>query len=125
MPFLNEVHRILGTDSSDTLEGTDGADVFRTGGGETDTVYGFGGADTLVFGEEARDGVLTMERFKDFDPTEDRIVLEHGAEVEWIRERSDRLAIKLEGDGDRIYLYGDNLSAEDVTFVHAETDWIN
>ena len=120
------VHDIIfGTDSSETLEGTDGADIFRTGGGETDTVYGFGGVDTLVFGEEARDGVLTMERFKDFDPTEDRIVLEHGAEVEWIRERSDRLAIKLEGDGDRIYLYGDNLSAEDVTFVHAETDWIN
>ena len=115
---------ILGTDGSDRLEGTEGADIFRTGDGARDTIYGLDGADTLVFGAEARDGNQTMERFKDFNPSEDTIVLEYGATMEWIRERDDRLAIKIEGDGDRLYLYGDDLSAEDVNFVFAWGDWV-
>ena len=115
---------ISGTDRSQTLEGTDGADIFRTGDGARDTIYGLDGADTLVFGAEARDGNQTMERFKDFNPSEDTIVLEQGAKVEWIRERDDRLAISIEGDGDRLYLYGDDLSADDVNFVYAWNDWI-
>lgn len=114
---------ILGTDASDRLVGTEGDDIFRTGDGGSDTVYGLGGADLLVFGTSADDGVRTMERFKDFDPTEDSLVLEAGAQIEWIHEHDDRLSIKLEGDGDRIYLYGDHMAADDVNIIHVDDLW--
>jgi len=97
-PVLNV---ITGTAGADVLVGTAGADLIRGGDGN-DTLTGGAGPDTFVFGADARDGNRDRDVITDFGAG-DSIVLELGAQLDFIERRGDSLYIQIQG-GDSITL---------------------
>ncbi len=97
-PILNV---ITGTADADVLVGTAGADLIRGGDGN-DRMTGGAGPDTFVFGADARDGNRDRDVITDFGAG-DSIVLELGAQLEFIERRGDSLLIQIQG-GDSITL---------------------
>jgi hypothetical protein len=97
-PVLNV---ITGTAGNNVLVGTAGADLIRGGDGN-DTLTGGAGPDTFVFGADARDGNRDRDVITDFGAG-DSIVLELGAQLDFIERRGDSLYIQIQG-GDSITL---------------------
>ncbi len=92
---------ITGTAGADVLVGTAGADLIRGGDGN-DRLTGGTGADTFVFGADARDGNRDRDVITDFGAG-DSIVLEAGAQLDFIERRGSDLYIQLQG-GDSVTL---------------------
>ena len=105
---------ITGTEGRDYLVGTDGADEFRALGGAYDRMLGGAGADVFVFGGEAADGTRDRDVIRDYEAGVDSIRLEAGAVVADVRETSAGLVLRLEGDGDVIYIRGEGLTAGEI-----------
>ncbi len=117
-PTAPKLNLVQGTAGNDRLIGTTGDDLIR-GGGDDDRLTGRAGADTFVFGAEARDGDRDRDVITDFDVSEDTIVFEAGAQIRLVEERNGNLFIQLEGDRDTITVLNANLSAV-ANFVFTE-----
>jgi len=101
-----------GTSGAETLQGTDEADLIVSGGGALDYLTGLAGADTFVFGDEVGNGMVERDIITDFTEGVDDIDL-GGAEVAQVVQTSQGIVVRLEGDGDVIYLdnFGLDLAA--------------
>ena len=113
---------IEGTDGRDRLVGTSADEIFISGDNR-DVMTGNGGADTFVFGADARDGGRDRDVITDFS-ADDTLVLELGAEVSRISERNGNTIIQLEGDRDTIVLrdytsdsLSDQITTSDTSFL--------
>ena len=107
-PTLNLVS---GTALSDRLFGTAGNDLIR-GGGDDDRLTGLAGADSFVFGADARDADRDRDIITDFTAGVDQIVFEAGAQIRSIEARNGNVIIQLEGDRDSIVVQGADLSIQ-------------
>ncbi len=90
-----------GTAGNNRLIGT-AADELIIGRGDDDRLTGGAGADTFVFGGEARDGDRDRDIITDFRSGEDTILFEAGASIRFIEVRNGNLHIQLNGDRDMI-----------------------
>ena len=114
-----EFNVIIGTDGSDDLQGTDGADQFFSLGGRLDVMSGLGGADQFIFGAETRNGTRDLNIIEDFEVGLDEIVLSQGTEITAFRGAGrDSVAVIFEGDRDIVFVRGDGVNAEDLTIVY-------
>ncbi|SIO45953.1 von Willebrand factor type A domain-containing protein [Rhodovulum sp. ES.010] len=111
---LNEV---LGTEDSDALVGTDAADALRSLAGQYDRMSGGAEADQFIFGAETNNGVRERDVILDYEVGIDAIVLEAGASVAAVRETSSQVVVFLDGDRDAVYVRGDGVTADNITFV--------
>ena len=109
-PALNLV---VGTEGRDRLVGTDGADEIDGRGGPFDRLTGGEGADVFVFA--GPDGVRDRAVILDYEVGVDAIRLD-GAVVGDVRETGRGVLLRLEGDGDKIYVHGDGVTAETIDF---------
>ena len=66
---------VLGTENSDLLRGTDGADLVQSLGGRSDMIFGLGGGDVFDFSSVVDNGVKEFRFVLDFDATEDSVDL--------------------------------------------------
>jgi len=66
---------VEGTDGSDLLRGTDEDEIITSGAGRYDRMFGGGGEDIFVFGDETSNGVRERNIIYDFDVAEDTICL--------------------------------------------------
>jgi VCBS repeat-containing protein len=121
-PAKPDWNPVNGTSGMDVIEGTDGADMIRSGGGGYDRMWGGEGADAFVFGAGAVDGTRTSDQIFDFDAEEDILVLEAGAEIASTQERAGSLWVKLAGDGDVILI--DGASMADVDLIETNGIWL-
>lgn len=120
-PMVPEINEILGTDGNDRLVGTDGDDRIVSGAGRIDRSEGGAGSDMFVFGEETNNTIRERDIITEFDVELDSIFLEDGASVASIRDTSAGVYIALEGDGDAIIVYGDNVDSDSITII-SDTD---
>lgn len=102
---------VTGTAGADRLTGTAGDDLIRSGDGN-DSLTGRAGADTFVFGADARDGNRDSDTVTDFDAAEDTILFEAGATIRFVEQRGVNLFIQLDGDRDSITLLNAGLDAQ-------------
>ena len=109
-PALNLV---LGTEGRDRLVGTDGADEIDGRGGAFDRLTGGEGADVFVFA--GPDGARDRAVIRDYEVGVDAIRLD-GAVVSDVRESDRGVLLRLEGDGDKIYVRGEGVTAEGIDF---------
>jgi VCBS repeat-containing protein len=108
---------ITGTEDSNSLVGTDGADAIRSLGGSYDRMTGGEGADEFIFGSETSNGIRERDVIMDYEVGIDRIVLEDGTTVASIRETSSQVVVFLDGDRDAIYVRGEGVTADNLTIV--------
>ena len=108
---------VEGTDGRDArIMGTDEDDLIISKGGAIDRMMGNGGADTFVFGEELANGAREYDFILDFEAGVDSIQLDGVADFDLFF--TSRYAIILDSnDGDRIYVYGNGLTEEDLGIV--------
>lgn len=118
--FEPEESLIEGTDGSDDLSGTPGADTLRSFGGSYDRMSGGEMADTFVFGAEASNGLRERDVIRDYEVGVDMIRLEAGATIGAIRASSTGATIFLNGDGDAIYVQGDGVTPGNLTILEDE-----
>ncbi|SFR06282.1 Ca2+-binding protein, RTX toxin-related [Poseidonocella sedimentorum] len=111
------VNEIDGTEDSDNLVGTDGADAIRSLGGRYDKMSGGAEADQFIFGAETNNGIRERDVILDFEVGLDEIVLQDGASIASIRETSSQVVVFLDGDRDAIYVRGEGVTADNVTIV--------
>ncbi len=115
---------VSGTEASDYLVGTSGIDVIRSLSGSYDKLQGGEDADQFVFGAEAMNGVRERDVILDYEVGIDTIVLTDGASVAAVRQSTGGALIFLEGDGDAIYVRGEDVTADNLTiFTDAEFDF--
>lgn len=96
---------ILGTDDNDRLVGTDGVDVFISGGGARDRITGGEGGDFFVVGTEVGDGIRNIDVIRDFEPGRDALVIGVDSRMSFARARNGRFIIEFQGgDRDRVVL---------------------
>ena len=120
-PGLNSV---VGTAGSDNLIGTNEADSIRSLAGSYDRMTGGLGADEFVFGEETQNGIRERDVILDYEVGIDSIVLANGASIGSVRLGSGSVVIFLEGDGDAIYVRGDDVTDDNLTiFTDVEFDF--
>ncbi|MDW3223931.1 MAG: Ig-like domain-containing protein [Paracoccaceae bacterium] len=103
---------IMGTEGRDRLVGTEEDEVFYALGGSLDQMSGNGGSDTFVFGAELTNGRRERDVIRDFDATDDLLILADDNYT--VRELSSGLVISHGGDRDLIYVLGDNLTVDNV-----------
>lgn len=106
-----------GTSGRDNLVGSDAAEAIRSFGGSYDRMFGGDGADQFIFGSETSNGRRERDLIQDYEVGKDSIVLEEGAAIASIRETSSQVIVFLEGDRDVIYVRGDGVSADTITFI--------
>ena len=121
-PDKPEWNSISGTSGFDVIEGTRGADLIRSGGGGYDRIWGDAGDDAFVFGSGASDGTRSSDQIFDFDPSEDILVLEAGADIAKTADRDGTLWLTLKGDGDVILL--DGVDADALDIQHSDGLWL-
>lgn len=92
---------LQGTAGNDRLTGTAADELIRGGDGD-DRLTGRAGADTFVFGADARDGNRDRDVITDFNAAEDTILLEAGIQVRSFHEHNGNLVVHLTGDRDII-----------------------
>ncbi|TNC73880.1 hypothetical protein FHG71_04135 [Rubellimicrobium roseum] len=115
-----EFEFILGTNGRDRLEGTTGADLIATLAGKFDTARGNAGADVFLFGAEALDGLRERDTILDYEVGVDAIALGEGVSVASVRQAGRNVIVYLddpEGADDAIYVRGDNVTANAITFI--------
>ncbi len=83
-----------GTNGNDRLTGTAADELIRGGNGD-DRLTGRAGADTFVFGADARDGGRDRDVITDFNADEDTIAFEAGASIRFVEERNGNLFIPI------------------------------
>ena len=108
------VATITGTGGEDSLFGTDGRDVIDAGGGRYDRSTGGEGADTFLFGAEAGNGAKDRDVVWDFEAGVDSIRLAEGAAVRSVEQRGEDIHIRLEGDGDAVFIRGEGLTVDNI-----------
>lgn len=114
---------VTGSDGNDLLKGTPQDDLIVSGAGRYDRMFGDLGADIFVFGDETNDGSRDRDVIFDFDIENDAIALTNGAEIEAIRGFSSAffvsktMIVSFKGDGDILYLRGENLKPADLTII--------
>ena len=108
------VATLTGTDGEDSLFGTDGDDVIDAGGGRYDRATGGEGADTFLFGAEAGNGAKDRDVIWDFEAGVDSIRLAEGAAVRSVEQRGEDVCIRLEGDGDAVFVRGKGLTVDNI-----------
>lgn len=113
---------VSGTAGADRLTGTASDDLIRGGDGN-DRLTGRAGADTFVFGADARDGNRDVDTITDFNATEDQILFETGATIRLVEQRGADLFIQLEGDRDSITVLNANLDIT-LNFAFADGTWL-
>ena len=101
-----------GTAENDTHRGTAASEVFASGAGAFDLMFGGGGADTFVFGDELENDRLERDVIMDFDQ-QDLLDLDD-LEIESALQTGQGIVLIVEGDGDAIYLRGDDLTLAQV-----------
>jgi Ca2+-binding RTX toxin-like protein len=108
-------NEIIGDEGRNQLLGTESADTIRSFGGAYDRSIGGLGADCFQFGmAETSNGRRERDLLRDYNPEEDIIQLEEGLEIIQARLINGGVALQLSGDRDMIYVYGPDLSIEDV-----------
>jgi len=121
-PVEPEAIIIEGTQGRDRLRGTS-EDEIIIGGNGNDVLFGGGGADTFVFGADTNDGNRDRDVIRDFDMSEDLILLDSDAQIRRVVERGDNVVIQLEGDRDVIVVRDadasivDNIIFDDLAFA--------
>ncbi|MDB6452593.1 ExeM/NucH family extracellular endonuclease [Falsirhodobacter sp. 20TX0035] len=112
---------VPGTDAArDILVGTDANEIFISGAGAYDRMTGGAGADMFFFGAEALDGVRERDTITDYEVGVDKIALASGVSVSAVKMLGDIAVAYLndpENRQDAIYIYGKDLTAENVTFT--------
>lgn len=116
-PVDPELTPIEGSNRSDVLRGTEGADLITGFGGPFDRLFGLGGEDVFVFGAETRNGVRDRDTIYDYEVGIDSILLTDGAAIGAVRDTKAGAVVFLEGDGDAIYLRGADIDADTITFI--------
>ena len=96
--------RIEGTDDRDRLFGTGADEAIASLGGRTDYMWGGGGADTFVFGDETVNGIVEVDYIYDFD-ADDTLDIGDRSVVREVNAGTNTYLV-LDGDGDRIMLLG-------------------
>ena len=107
---------VAGTSESNVLVGTNSSDEISSGAGALDEIFGYGGADTFVFGAETSNGEVERDVIFDFNLGLDSIDL-RGAEIEEVLQTSQGLVLILEGDGDAIYVQSFGLDLHELDTV--------
>ena len=106
---------LLGGTGNDILLGCGGDDVLNAGAGR-DLAYGGDGADTFLFAEAgASDGRRSSLTIFDYEEGVDTLDLS-GVDIARVKEGWFHVDLVLEGDGDRIRLYGID-SVDQLTFA--------
>ena len=108
------VATITGTGGEDSLLGTDGRDVIDARGGRYDQMRGGEGADVFLFGAEARDGARDRDVVWDFEAGAASLRLTEGAAVRGVEQRGEDVYIRLEGDGDAVFIRGESLTVDNI-----------
>lgn len=117
--------KLLGNGGGDHLYGGNGDDVLRggrgsdwlTGGGGNDKIWGGAGSDYFLFDADLDNG---LDRIRDFDDGQDRIVIEHLGGFEDITISEADRGLRLEFHDTVIVLAGigaDQISADDFLFL--------
>ena len=103
------VNLVRGTEGSDDLVGTDGDDEIAGLGGNFDRLEGGGGSDVFVFA--GPDGDRDRTLIRDYEVGVDAIRLD-GATVGDFVETERGVLLRLEGDGDLVFVRGEGVTAE-------------
>jgi len=98
-----DINFVTGTRFSERLVGTDDSDVINGLGGSRDRISGGPGDDFFVVGAEVNDGERNRDIILDFNPSEDTLVIENGAEISSATPRRNSLIIRFQG-GDRDFV---------------------
>lgn len=112
---LPDLNPITGTERSDYLVGTDGADAIRSLAGRFDIMRGGAEADQFIFGSETKNGAREFDVIGDYEVGVDEIVLEDGASVASIWSFFGRVIVVLEGDHDVIFVRGAGVTDDNLT----------
>lgn len=103
---------ILGTDANDNLKGTEGVDVFLSGGGNRDRMTGGESGDYFVVGADVNNGTKNTDVINDFDPNQDVLVVEQNARIYNVKSRNGNFIIRLQGDDkDRVVLKNSGITS--------------
>ncbi len=115
--FLNGV---TGSERGEYLAGTDNDDVIWSKGGRFDRMYGGDGADRFVIGWETSNGSTEREIIYDYEVGSDQIALMDGASVSHFSKTSSFLVAHFAGDGDLLFIGGDAVDPDHLTFTAAD-----
>ncbi|MEI4233767.1 ExeM/NucH family extracellular endonuclease [Roseovarius sp. D22-M7] len=119
-----EMVRVEGTSGRDRLTGTDADEIIISGEGRYDTQTGGLGADVFVFGAETQNGVRERDIITDYEVGIDVIGLAEGTTVADIRGTSSSVVVYFDdpsGAQDAVYVRGDGVTAENLTFETFDT----
>lgn len=117
----NNPNLIVGSEGRDNLKGTDGDDLINGKGGSRDVLTGNAGFDLFVFGAEANNNKQDRDVIVDFEPSNDALVLEHGATIKSVRNKNGSTIIRLNGnDADNIRLRGVQLTASQIDTIYID-----
>jgi Ca2+-binding RTX toxin-like protein len=103
------INQVNGTNGRDALVGTAGRDVLAGRAG-ADTLTGGEGNDAFLFGAETRNGRRETDRITDYEVGQDIIAFADGVTVTGFRNISGGVQITFGGDGDRVQVFGDDLT---------------
>ena len=115
---------VEGTADRDRLTGTDADEMIVSGAGRYDTQSGGLGADTFVFGIETQNGTRERDIITDYEVGIDVIGLADGTTVADIRETSSAVVVYFDdpdGAQDALYVRGDGVTADNLTFETFDT----
>ncbi len=115
---------VAGGDGREALNGTDADEAIISGLGSGDRMSGGGGNDAFVFIDEINNGVREFDFVLDFKTGEDSIFLSDEADYS-IRFTSRYAMITDNNDGDRIFVYGDARSEDDLNITLGTIDDLN
>jgi predicted extracellular nuclease len=119
-----EMIMVEGTDGRDRLVGTDADEIIISGEGRYDTQSGGLGADVFVFGAETQNGIRERDIITDYEVGIDVIGLAEGTTVADIRATSSSAVVYFNdstGAQDALYVRGDGVTADNLTFETFET----
>lgn len=124
----DEFNFVFGTDGRDILVGTDGNDIIISGAGNQDMMTGGAGADIFFFGAEALDGIRERDTIMDYEVGVDAIALGVGVTLSSVKQAGATVVAYLDdpkGQDDAIYIRGNGVTADNITFLtDYEFNWV-